>query len=215
MVTLIKRHTPYPSYSDYRRYRSHLRQDFSYGCAYCTIHENEWGGLRHFHIDHFRPKSRFPQLITDYENLVYACDVCSCYKGDDWPSDDPLRDGVGYLDPCQHDYDKHFENDPTTGYTNGLTPPARYMVERLHINRQFLIRLRRKRAREEAIHYRFQQVCREALAMIEYSVQDSSLPDHARESLELARTAIETLWRERLRWWRKRWEPPYEPSDLR
>ena len=214
-MALIKRQQPYPRYSDYRKYKPHLRRDFLYRCAYCAIHENEWGGLRHFQVEHFRPKSRFPQLIADYENLLYACDVCNCYKGDDWPSDDPLADGVGYLDPCQHDYDKHFENNPTTGYTDGRTPPARYMVERLHLNRQFLIQLRQKRTQEEAIHHRFQQICRETLKMIERPLQDNSLPDHARKSLKLARTAIEALWQERLRWWQRRWEPLYEPSNLR
>ena len=214
-MTLIKRCAPYPSYSDYRQYKPHLRQDFSYHCAYCAIHENEWGGPRHFHVEHFRPKSRFPQFIADYENLLYACDVCNCYKGNDWPSDDPLTDGVGYLDPCRHDYDEHFESNLTTGYTNGRTPPARYMVERLHFNRQFLIQLRQKRTREEAIHQRFQQICREVLKMIEHSLQDNSLPDHAKKSLRLAQTAIEAFWQERLRWWQRRWEPFYEPGDLR
>lgn len=214
-MALIVRRQPYPHYTNYRRYKLYLREDFSYYCAYCAIHENEWGGPRHFHVEHFRPKSLFPQLVTEYENLLYACDVCNCYKGNDWPLDDPLAEGVGYLDPCQHDYEEHFENEQTTGRTNGLTPPARYMVERLHLNRRHLIRMRLKRAQEEDLHRRFQQICEETLAMIECSLQDNSLPDHAVTSLRMAQEVIQTLWQERLRWWKSRWEPIYEPGDLR
>ena len=214
-MALIKRQQPYPRYSDYRKYKPHLRCDFSYRCAYCTIHENEWGGLRHFQIEHFQPKSRFPQFIVDYENLLYACDVCNCYKGDDWPSDDPLTDGVGYLDPCQHDYGEHFRNEQATGRTNGLTPPARYMVERLHLNRRHLIKMRLKRVREKDLHQCFQQMCKETLEMIAYSLQDQTLPEHAMAALKMAEEVIRTFWQERLKWWETRWKPAYEPDELR
>src|SRR5215468_1357868 len=28
--------------------------------------------------------------------------------GNIWPSDNPLRDGVGWLDPCEHDLQEHY-----------------------------------------------------------------------------------------------------------
>ena len=214
-MALIKRQKPYPCYSAYRKYKLHLRRDFLYCCAYCTIHENEWGGLRHFQVEHLRPKSRFPQLIADYENLLYACDVCNCYKGNDWPSDFPLVEGVGYLDPCQHDYDEHFENEQTTGRTNGLSPPARYMVERLHLNRLHLIRVRQKRMREEELHQRFLQQTDELLAMIADSLEDKSLPEHVLMLLQAFQEHLEQDREQRIRWWRTRWEPAYEPDELR
>lgn len=213
-MALIKRQQPYPCYSDYRRYKPHLRRDFLYCCAYCSIHENEWGGLRHFQVEHFRPKRRFPQLIVDYENLLYACDVCNCYKGDDWPSDDPLTHGVGYLDPCQHDYEEHFRSDQATGLIEGLTLPARYMAERLHLNRQHLVRVRRKRVREEELHQRFLQRIDELLAIIAESLEDGSLPKRALLLLQAFQEYVEQDREQRIRWWRDRWEPPYEPNDL-
>jgi uncharacterized protein (TIGR02646 family) len=213
-VALIKRQQPYPCYSDYRKYKPHLRRDFSYCCAYCTIHENEWGGLRHFQVEHFRPKSRFPQLVVDYENLLYACDVCNCYKGDDWPSDDPLTDGVGYLDPCQNDYDEHFRNEQATGQTNGLTAPARYMIERLHLNRGHLIRVRQKRRREEELHQRFLQQTDDLLAMIKESLEDKALSEHVLLLLRAFQEHLQQDREQRIRWWKARWEPPYEPNNL-
>lgn len=214
-MALITRRRPYPHFADYRQYKPRLREDFRYCCAYCSVHENEWGGLRHFHVEHFRPKSLFSQLITVYKNLLYACDVCNCYKGADWPSEDPLTVGVGYLDPCQHDYDEHFGDQPTPGLVEGLTSRARYMVERLHINRPHLVKLRQKRAQEEAIHRRFQQSCQEVLGMITCSLGDESLPSHVVRSLAAAQEVIDLLLQEHQRWWKERREPAYDSGDLR
>ena len=36
-------------------------------------------------IEHFRPRSRFPDLSFDWINLVYACRRCNQSKGDSWP----------------------------------------------------------------------------------------------------------------------------------
>jgi uncharacterized protein (TIGR02646 family) len=213
-VALIKRQQPYPRYSDYRQYKPHLRQDFSYRCTYCTIHENEWGGLRHFHVEHFRPKKSFPYLVTDYDNLFYACDVCNCYKGDDWPSDNPLTDGVGYLDPCRCDYEVHFQSEQTTGLIRGLTSPAKYMIERLHLNRRHLIRMRQRRKQEEDLHCRFLQQIDELLAMIAASLEDKSLPKHALLLLRAFQEHLEQDREQRILWWKTRWEPAYEADDL-
>lgn len=214
-MALIQRRKPYPSFTNYQDYKPRLREDFTYACAYCTIHEREWGGLRQFHVEHFRPKSLFPELKTDYDNLLYACSVCNVFKSNDWPSDDPLQDGVGYLNPCKQDYAEHFRNAAESGEVEGMTPPANYMVEQLHLNRPYLIRLRAKRVAEEEIQAQFAALCEGALGMIERSLEDETLPDHVVASLDVARGVIEALWAERQRWWAKRWEPPYDDEDLR
>lgn len=209
----IVRQTPYPHYKDYKKYKPHLRKDFLYGCVYCFIHENEWGGLRHFHVEHFRPKSLFPELITEYDNLLYACDVCNIYKGNDWPGDN--LHGNCYLNPCEHDYDDHFQVSVITWKIGGLTLPARYMIERLHLNRRHLLMLRQKRAREEEIHQRIQHICNERLEMISKSLSNHNLPSDVVEAFEALREQIISRCEERQRWWDERWKPLYEPEDLR
>ena len=42
--------------------------------------------VMHFHIDHFRPKKKYPRLALAYANLYYACGLCNTFKGDAWPS---------------------------------------------------------------------------------------------------------------------------------
>ena len=51
-----------------------------------------------FSCDHFRPRHLFPDLIYDWNNLVYACQACNGVKGGQWPGDTDAADS--YLDPC-------------------------------------------------------------------------------------------------------------------
>lgn len=84
-----------------------------------------FGGQRNFQIDHFKPKSIYPLLISEYSNLVYCCSYVNREK---WEDDNP-----NYLDPCDVDYNLHFERDDK-GYIVGKTPQGCYMVERLQLN---------------------------------------------------------------------------------
>ncbi|KTC91292.1 HNH endonuclease [Fluoribacter dumoffii] len=71
----------------YRTYKPRLRIDFNYSCGYCKANEPEIGGAKNsFQIDHYQPKKEFPELINNYENLIYACRACNQYKGDYWPT---------------------------------------------------------------------------------------------------------------------------------
>ena len=44
-------------------------------------------------MDHFRPKSRFPESVYEWSNWIFACHDCNQAKGDKWPIE-------GYVDPC-------------------------------------------------------------------------------------------------------------------
>jgi uncharacterized protein (TIGR02646 family) len=214
MATILRR-TPYPSFRQPGKYKQRLREDFSYACAYCTVHENEWGGLWHFHVEHFRPKSKFPKLATSYENLLYSCDVCNCYKRDDWPSDNPLADGRGYLDPCEHDYSLHFSEDVPTGKLCGHTAPARYMVELLHLNRGYLVRLRAARTQETSLIQEYTSLCDQALARIDLRLHGADVACEEQNTLVMARQVI-CLFYGRLRQeWDTHQKPESDASDYR
>ena len=51
-----------------------------------------------FTCDHFRPRHRFPNLVYDWNNLVYACQACNEVKGGQWPGYQDEADS--YIDPC-------------------------------------------------------------------------------------------------------------------
>lgn len=76
-----------PSDSYWTNYTSDLTQSFLGLCAYC---EDRCAGQ----IDHFRPKSRNPELVYCWSNWVHACPTCNHRKGSKWPVG-------GYVNPCE------------------------------------------------------------------------------------------------------------------
>lgn len=68
-------------------------------CAYC---EKKLKLNRSAHIEHFKNKSKFPELCYYYNNLHYCCASCNINKGDTYsedlidPSKDEPRDHICY-----------------------------------------------------------------------------------------------------------------------
>ena len=78
-----------PTDSRWRDFHDELEQRFFGLCGYCeSIDKGE--------VDHFHPKSRFPESVYDWSNWIFACHDCNQAKGDKWP-------GGGYVDPCAMD----------------------------------------------------------------------------------------------------------------
>ena len=73
--------------SERRRIREELQANFRQCCAYCEnrCQEGAVGGEKRGTIDHFRPRSKFPDQWLDWLNLVYACQRCNDTKGNLWP----------------------------------------------------------------------------------------------------------------------------------
>ena len=78
---------PRPSDERWRNFLSNLRLPFYGICGYCE----EEAALEE--VDHFRPKSKFPELVYAWSNWVFACNSCNDTKNDKWPPG-------GYVDPC-------------------------------------------------------------------------------------------------------------------
>ena len=98
---------------DFGSLNQSLDRVFSGVCAYCereplwrapedglgaqdTDLTDEQGVL--FTCDHFRPRHLFPDLVYDWNNLIYACQGCNGVKGGQWPGEADEADG--YIDPC-------------------------------------------------------------------------------------------------------------------
>ena len=65
-------------------------------CAFC---DGPLGIESRETVEHFRPKSKFPELAFAWENLFPCCDVCQSHKGE--------RFDLHLLKPDDDDY--HFE----------------------------------------------------------------------------------------------------------
>jgi 5-methylcytosine-specific restriction endonuclease McrA len=58
-------------------------------CCYCesSVRDVAWE-----HIEHYKPKSLFPELTFEWTNLHLACPKCNVAKGDQWEDDHPILD---------------------------------------------------------------------------------------------------------------------------
>lgn len=75
-----------PSDTYWRDFQPALSDVFFSLCAYCeAVCKGE--------VDHFRPKSRFPELVYRWSNWVLACHTCNQNKQEKWPPG-------GYVNPC-------------------------------------------------------------------------------------------------------------------
>ena len=94
-----------PSDAKWRDFDVDVSNAFSSLCGYC---EERCKG----EVDHFRPKSKFPERVYEWNNWVLACHTCNHKKSGHWPSG-------GYVDPCAKSQaarpESHFEFDTKTG----------------------------------------------------------------------------------------------------
>ena len=145
---MLKNKVPIRSHSGNFRITSksnkkYLSEDFTHRCAYCDDLDVISGGYKTYHVEHFAPKEKFPDLEFTYENLLYACPYCNCCKGDDWPSGDALISVVGesgYIDPCSADYQLHLDRN-TNGSIVYKSTLGKYMFDHLNLGliRHYLI----------------------------------------------------------------------------
>ncbi len=137
---IISEHRTKPSSGTYNLWKEdYIAKDCQHKCVYCSIEENKFGGIRNFHVEHFRPKSRFPCLINNIENLFYACSICNSFKGTDWL----CNESIAYIHPSSN-YNKHFKilkNNKVEGLCNS----SKYMVEKINLNRIQLIVYRKEK----------------------------------------------------------------------
>ena len=75
-----------PSDSKWRLFHSKLCTLFDGTCGYCER-------MCHGEVDHFRPKSRRPELVYCWHNWIFSCHECNRTKSSKWPSG-------GIVDPC-------------------------------------------------------------------------------------------------------------------
>lgn len=128
-------------YSDWKQ---QISDDCHNQCVYCSIHENPWGGIDHYHIEYLRPQSKFKKLENTITNLYHACPICNKFKSDDWPNDNYDLGKICYPDPSDHNYSDLFEFDHNTHSLIGKNVASTYLINRLYLNRPQLTYERRE-----------------------------------------------------------------------
>lgn len=127
-----------PTKGKYGDWKNLLAEEGSYHCVYCAIKDTRLGGIRNFHVEHYRPKSIFPDLTNIIFNLFYACPICNVFKSDDWYDVTGNFEDIFYPDPSTCDYSKLFELN-CDGKLKGKNKTGVYIVNKLALNRNQLI----------------------------------------------------------------------------
>lgn len=117
-------------FKNYRVYKPILRVEFQRVCVYCR-EPDTLARAQVFGVDHYKPKSEFPQLKSDYTNLFYCCNICNTYKDDYWPAS-PKAHRI--LNPCDDALAKHVRLDASTGRMVPLTKEGLFFEERFRLN---------------------------------------------------------------------------------
>jgi hypothetical protein len=139
-ILIDKSRTVQPEKGKYSDWKPILAFEGKNQCVYCSIHQNYFGGIRNFHVEHYRPKSKFPLLKDKIQNLYYSCPVCNTFKGDDWYEKDLTNlNEIIYPNPSITNYFDLFEVNLITFEIRGKYISSNYMVEKLALNRTQLI----------------------------------------------------------------------------
>jgi HNH endonuclease len=138
----LHRRGPDPGpYSSYRRYKPHLRREFRGACIYCRLRDT----LRHedtFAVEHYLPKSKYPELETTWSNLFYACSTCNSRKHDYVAPPDSHK---YFPNPADH---RMFEHLRYVGAkVEAHSPTGEFALEELDLNEPDLLDYRQFYAR--------------------------------------------------------------------
>lgn len=142
------------------RLREEIRQAGGYRCGYCKATERDFGGTEHFGIDHFRPKSLFPDLTYDRDNLVYCCHSCNMMKSNRFQENDGIP---MLLHPRRDDYAIHITQRPD-GTLVGVTERGKHTIALLGLNRVSHVSLRHRKI---ALRQRYNEILKQLSREIE------------------------------------------------
>ncbi len=109
-------------------------------CEYCQLPAAFSSSL--FNFEHIIPLIK--DGLTTLTNLAYSCGGCNAHKKDKVESPDPLTRQLSALfNPRINNWSEHFEWSDNDLYVIGITPMGRATVNRLKVNRDGNVNLRR------------------------------------------------------------------------
>jgi uncharacterized protein (TIGR02646 family) len=128
-------------------------------CMYC-------GDSHGTDIEHFWPKTPYPERMFRWPNLLLCCTECGRFKGDRFPVDNGI---AVLLDPTADDPWRHLDFDPGTGNisarfdtdANDWSPRGLKTVEVLQLDRR------------EALNASYRKTWRRLQIRLEAAIQDA------------------------------------------
>ncbi len=191
-----RRHNPQRARGarEYQAYRTCLRWDFGFTCAFCLLHEADFvrcavRGLGLFTAEHIEPQSVAVDRVNDYTNLVYACRWCNRSRS----VASRTVDGSILLEPTQVAWANHFYIDSDELAPRADDPDALYTHAVYNLNDSRKIELRQHRYRVITGCLRLLQEGPASVAEFTHWAQTAPDPGESRTLLEHARTLNESI----------------------
>lgn len=126
-----------------------LRRETADKCAYC---ESKVPHIDYGDVEHLLPKSVFPELRYNFENLTYACGVCNTKKGNFYCAETPL------LNPYEDFPEEHLMPVGPMVLRIPISDRGLVTQKKLDLNRSELVERRQERL--EAIASIVDQIAR-------------------------------------------------------
>lgn len=118
-----------------------LENEQNYLCCYCEclLEFTPQGNNIHCHLEHIKPKNKFPELIFDYNNLIVSCQGnihSGCFKQNTCGHrKDNEYDENLFLNPTKiKNINSHFSYNTENGKICSETPQGKYMIFILNLN---------------------------------------------------------------------------------
>lgn len=122
---------------EYLKYKNQLMDEFNHKCAYCG---SKLGITDHGYIEHFYPRSIYPEKSLDLDNLLIACQICNVSKSAKFPLDDNGKPLL--LNPRTDSYGEHIALSDD-GLLHSKSERGAATIEILNLNRSELVERRR------------------------------------------------------------------------
>ncbi|MDR2898348.1 MAG: HNH endonuclease [Spirochaetaceae bacterium] len=187
MIALIRPECPNPqtlvdeNYADPVN-KEALRQSTSGKCMYC---ESKFEHTSYAHVEHIKPKSKFPELTYSWDNLGFSCQVCNTNKGSKYD------DSLPFINPYDENPKDHLVFLESIVFPRRGSERGEYTIHELDLNRAGLVERRTERikslvtmitaafrtANESLRNQAIEEIQKEAQKDAEYSAMvESALP---------------------------------------
>jgi len=141
MIALVRPDCPDPQAlagGDYKHplNKEALRESTSGKCMYCEskIEHNSFA-----HVEHIKPKAKFPELEFVWENLGFSCQRCNTHKGEKYDEVTP------FINPYNDNPEDHIVFMLFYVYPKQGSERGEYTISELRLNRPGLIDRRKDR----------------------------------------------------------------------
>lgn len=122
---------------EYLKHKDKLMEEFEGRCAYC---DSRVGLTSHPVVEHFYPKSLYPEKFSDIDNLLIVCQICDISKAANFPLDSDSNPQL--LNPRTDRFADHIKLT-SEGRFEGITQRGRVTIDTLNLNRAELVERRR------------------------------------------------------------------------